>query len=673
MPTPNRPTLNLIPLYLLVLGLVLLPLAFSVSTLDATLAPRFTWLGAMLVLLGGSLFFNHSKNLTLFKFTWPFMAFLLFEAFSLFNANTPTEGVTVLLRDTGLLIFMILLIQIMQIKEAIGVVSKALVIVNAIIGSYGLYQLFTINGLVDDTRLYEVISLMGHRNLFASAMLLTLPFVAFTAWRQRGIWKWISLVVFAHTSFLIIVLESRTAWLAYLIFILSYPVWLVLEKWVSKVSITFWKSLFIAVLIIGISAFSIVYLTHFHEDRRSKEIKSELGLSTENQGNFTIDERVMLWKGTLRMIWNEPYGGVGAGNWKIMFPAYGSDIWRARQGMVQFQRPHNDYLWVLSETGIFGLIAYGSGFLILIFYGLRALNRPDMESPKKVLLRFLLSGIVTYLVVAIFSFPRERMFHQIVLYTTFGLLISLCKPIKSEKGITSKLSFLLSMITGVAIMWTGINWWQGEQTVRKINEARALGDWNGLLEHYKKVEDNVLYKIDAVSIPVSFYSGLAYLNLQKYPESQEEFAISYKLHPNNIHVINNMANIYYLQGKNDSAIMYYKEALKVSPKYLDGALNLMAAYFNTNQIEEAYDVLYKYESTFSIENPDHPTLAMYRTAILQAKKVRLQSDSDEEMDTAYLQSLSDADFEKLHFEAIEKGISIHQVLNSKTNLKGFDK
>ncbi|WP_417608482.1 O-antigen ligase family protein [Owenweeksia hongkongensis] len=658
---PAKQRFASIPSYILVLGLVLLPLVFSTSTLDSTLAPRFTYLGVLLVLVAVSQIFSEPKSLSLFKFTWPFLAFMIFEALSLFNANTPSEGLVVLLRDSGLLMFLVLVIHTCQTGGAIAVISKSMVLVNAIIGSFGLYQLVTLNAIVDETRLYEIISLLGHRNLFASALVLTLPFVVYTAWRQKGLWRLISLIVFAHASFMVFVLESRTALLAYCGMVLSYPFWLFLEKLLGYFKPKFWRNLFVVFVVVGISAFSWAYFTNEKSEGRGQVLKSEMGFDGSNEKTFTIDERIMLWKGTLRMVWNEDFSGVGAGNWKIMFPAYGSDMFRARQGMVQFQRPHNDYLWVLSETGVLGLVAYFCGFALIVFYGLRAASSHRLDQSQRVLIRLLLSGVLAYLLIAFFSFPRERIFHQVVVFTMLGLLIYLSRPALSSKSFAGNVFSVLAILLGGMMIWVGANWWQGERVTRKINEARAMGDWDGLLEYYNQVEENRFYKIDPASVPLSFYSGLAYLNLENYPKSQTEFANAYKLHPNNIHVINNMANIYFLQGNTDSAIVYYKKALEVSPKYLDGALNLMAAYFNTQQTDEAYKLLRKYEATFAKESPNHPTLSTYRLAILKAKKAEMLKATADESLRAHLISIDDDELQSQYFESLNQDITLAEV------------
>ena len=59
-------------------------------------------------------------------------------------------------------------------------------------------------------------------------------------------------------------------------------------------------------------------------------------------------ERVVLWKKTVQLIAEKPVFGYGGGNWQIAFPKTGlNEIWRAEDLNVTFQRPHNDFLWII--------------------------------------------------------------------------------------------------------------------------------------------------------------------------------------------------------------------------------------------------------------------------------------------------------------------------------------
>tara|TARA_R110002050_G_scaffold94194_1_gene196194 strand:+ start:7137 stop:9128 length:1992 start_codon:yes stop_codon:yes gene_type:complete len=600
----------------LTLALALLPLVFVTDILDPCLAPRFSYLGLLVFILAAFSFFHGRWPIP--KLTGVFLIFIAIEGISVIFAHSPSEAVGPLLRDMLLLVLMLLVSHLAAIPHAKFLVAKAITAASLLISTYAIYQLNHFQAWQDGEMLYQVRSFMGHRNLLASALILSWPWLLFLSLKGKSFWRVLGILNMLISLFLIIILESRTVWLAAMAFVAVYASSALISKLIGRVNAKIWRILFGAFLLSALMVFVSIKQKQEGGLRKAQELKTSVNISSQEEKNFTVSERLLLWKATLNMIWDNGWGGVGAGNWKIQFPAYGSDIWRARQGMVQFQRPHNDFLWVLSELGILGLLGYVAFFILLIFSAFSSIGNTAHSKVERQFIRLLLAGLCAYLVVAFFSFPRERLFHQIVLYLGMAFILSFRK--KAELNLKAPFLFKTgAAIIGLLGLTFGLNWWQGERLSLKINQARAEGNWGALLAYADELEGNSFYQIDPVSIPIPFYSGLAYLNLQNYVQSKIDFQKAYHLHPNNIHVINNLANINLLQGKVDTAIKFYQQALEVSPKYLDGALNLMAAYYNSGRVSEAYDFLLKYEPIFAVDRPDHPTLGAYRKAIVMAK------------------------------------------------------
>ena len=130
-------------------------------------------------------------------------------------------------------------------------------------------------------------------------------------------------------------------------------------------------------------------------------------------------ERIGAWKSTLLMFLDHPFG-VGAGNWRIVIPKYGKCF--VDQGIFEtlsYNKPHNDYLLVLAETGFGGLICYLTFFAYLIK---KARNN-----------KVLLSGVAGYMILAFFSFPMEHAIHTILLCVLAGLVFKdYYKPIRLD-------------------------------------------------------------------------------------------------------------------------------------------------------------------------------------------------------------------------------------------------
>jgi len=150
--------------------------------------------------------------------------------------------------------------------------------------------------------------------------------------------------------------------------------------------------------------------------------------------NDTVRERILLWTNTFEMIREHPLFGVGAGNWQIFFPSYGlGDFMQTNylvsDGYTTFQRPHNDFLWVLSELGILGFLAYLGVFIYAIWSTIQVLKSESNLKQKHLVLIFL-SSLLAYIFVGFVDFPLERNEHQLVLAILLGFLIGSNQKIK---------------------------------------------------------------------------------------------------------------------------------------------------------------------------------------------------------------------------------------------------
>ena len=63
--------------------------------------------------------------------------------------------------------------------------------------------------------------------------------------------------------------------------------------------------------------------------------------------------RQIFWDHSFQMQAEYPLAGVGPGQWRIHFPKYGLEGMNpsVAEGVTSEVRPHNDFIWVLSELG----------------------------------------------------------------------------------------------------------------------------------------------------------------------------------------------------------------------------------------------------------------------------------------------------------------------------------
>jgi O-antigen ligase len=112
---------------------------------------------------------------------------------------------------------------------------------------------------------------------------------------------------------------------------------------------------FILLLMVGIIV--LVLLIYVIEPTSWDRVK-EINLSQERPEST----RIRLWQTSIRMIKESPIWGVGLGGWGVLFDKYKVD------GVYDATcHPHNDFLNVAVNTGLIGLLAYLSIWVVFLY------------------------------------------------------------------------------------------------------------------------------------------------------------------------------------------------------------------------------------------------------------------------------------------------------------------
>ncbi|MBN1352100.1 O-antigen ligase family protein [candidate division KSB1 bacterium] len=585
-----------------------IPLVYINSTIDPVLLPRFLVLAISLLLVNVCFLvkliisgFDLDVSLLRRALFPALLGYLVFSAISLASAINLAEGIFELLKSllSALFLFSTVII-ISNDKKRLHTLLHSVAIIALLLSIPGFLRFsftdFNLGGLKIFPEFFGVESTMANRNLFTSFLMMSLPFALYGLVRFSGFWRLIHGISFSIIIFNIVVLQTRAVWVAILfsslVVIVVAAVFFRRFKLSSKAKSFYFKRL---IQIAGIAAIVlIISLLSYSNDKIQYSISERLSSITTFE-HKSVSERLELWQKTISMIRDNPLSGVGIGNWKLAFPGYGTAGLRSESGAVHFQRPHNDYLWILAETGIGGLVFYLTAFAIVIIYGLKIL-RHSRDTEDKFLALAMLFGILGYMVVACFSYPKERIVHAIFLMLLIGIILSIYHSVFPIKKTPSRALRLLVLSFSLAILmlsiWVGYARLHAEMHTKKAIAAWHAGDWKTVIEEVENA-NTIFYEIDPTSAPLSWYKGVANFSLNRKDQAFENFRKAYKVHPNHIHVLNNLATCYELAGEHDTAIPLYERALQISPAFDDARINLGASCFNAGRYQHAYDTLLK--------------------------------------------------------------------------------
>jgi O-antigen ligase len=433
---------------------------------------------------------------------------------------------------------------------------------------------------------YRVKGLMAHKNLFSSALFLSLPFIVWGIFTFKGRVQMLFALVAAGTFILLILLSTRAVWLGLIVSLAFVVIFLLLAGQRFGVSAKFRIALLVAGLLFFAGSTFYIYRA---------ESSSDFSVAARLRSIFDPEAsnnrfRLNVWEASLQ-VWKEnPALGVGPGNWKIKVqPVFKNYNFSKEQ--LNWNRPHNDFLWVLAEKGLIGLIAFLGMFAVAFVYLLRVTGKA-VDKQTKILAFLLAGGLLGYAVISFFDFPLERIYHQSVLAVWLSVAVVLnVKPQDKKAEQRNSLLWVFTFLPGLLFIFIySFSSLRLETTVEKAVEAQQRGHWELMLNRANTIP-TALRNIDAVGMPVYYYRGLAAEKLKNYNAAQLDYLQALKDHPAKVQVMNNLGLMFFYQNDLESARKYFEMALAILPGYFEALANLSAVCDEEGKYRESLGYL----------------------------------------------------------------------------------
>jgi O-antigen ligase/Tfp pilus assembly protein PilF len=608
--------------------LTALPLVYYRNGLDPALHPRLLFLSIFLIVAAAVLFlYNRKTRLETSVLKSPIIyllgAYLFFTLLSALFAINPLEvnfdfsKVFITLTIVGFA--SILFANTPDWHRRLPVV---MFIPAAILAFTGLQEYFEYAynaGPLPAGRtlpwIYDVRGLMAHKNQFTMAIMLLLPFLGFAVYAFKDYRRYVAAILILAILFLIVVLKTRSVWVGLagattvvIIIVVFFGSRLQLPKFL-RISI---GGGFLALVL----AFAAIVVFTETNDQDSIIFKLQNITNPADPNNI---HRVKIWKITSQMIAEKPLQGWGAGNWKINVPFRykGYDFSKTQ---LNWLRPHNDYLWVFAEKGIFGFLAFIGLFVVSIFYLIKNIFSP-LSHEKKALSVFLLAGVVAYMAISFFDFPLERINQQVYLGLIFAATIALRHETKAVKGKSAPLpALLVPVILVLAYIAVYSNAVLEAET--KVRQARILQftkppQWKQMNELAKTIPKS-FRSIDAEAMPIAWYEALSYANLDNSHGAIRAYEEAKLAHPSRVAILNNLGQQYFKVGDYKNAERIFLESLEILPDYFEAIVNLSSTYIQTKDWQKAHEYLMKINKS-DLNEPLRNNIRMVRRNLEQIR------------------------------------------------------
>ncbi|MBN1902725.1 tetratricopeptide repeat protein [Candidatus Sumerlaeota bacterium] len=464
------------------------------------------------------------------------------------------------------------------------------------------------------------VAFWGNPNFAAHFLIAVLPlFLAMIiASRARFFFLALSCLVFLQICFL----KSRGGFLGFIAGFVFFSSMIrslfYKEKAQSGLRLVRFTHVVIFIIFIGILVTSMTFL-YLDEWRIAREIASVFSFSPESN-----QYRILSWKASLRLAFDNILLGIGPGHYRLAFPLYAQpEFWKllGTFSSVLNVRAHNDYLNILCETGLMGL----GFFLGILFYLYRRfqniLKNENVKLREKIFVSGLAAGMLSTLTQSLVDFNLYNPASGLVFWISCGFLAgwgSPRNPVKKKNLslIPGAILLVLSLFSLIFIPHRLAMNFQTEKDLRNADLFFKAAEYEKAGAIALRVLKRNPHDLDAVTFHADSLRNI---------KGKEEAAIqAYQrwanIEPWFVPIYNRMGESWFRLGKKDEAIACFEKALSINPYSEPDLLNM--ANMAISERDFAGAVSY-FERAASLGGElMKQTEAQYGIALMQIKKYK---------------------------------------------------
>ena len=254
-------------------------------------------------------------------------------------------------------------------------------------------------------------------NINAIGIYAALSFILFRSF-PRELKRRTLLIVFIVLALVSILMSiSRTSWFGMIAtgIVLAY---LYTDK----------KRIFSLTMAVGVSSCLLAYyfIPFIHD--RINTIYTDIIVYSATGGDTysSLGDRFLMWRSAIKMFLTNPILGIGTGDYVATIKSYvTAGLLPTR--MLEYNQPHNMYLFALATNGILGL-----GALLFIFYRIFVFTRPFSGiSQGQQQLYFLATAVAVHYLVAGMT---DSLFNIFILRFSFAFIMGICVRIGTSQA-----------------------------------------------------------------------------------------------------------------------------------------------------------------------------------------------------------------------------------------------
>ncbi|MBI5403119.1 MAG: O-antigen ligase family protein [Ignavibacteriae bacterium] len=573
---------NIVPVTVLLL-VYAVPFFFDNRLLNVNTIHRFLF-STLTLIIAVILFFYDIKYFIIPRYKTLLSCILLFLLFMFVSSSYNNRFVLslenfFLYANIFLFSYLIFLVfQLYEFEKMMHYIAFTISFICLMVAIFGILEYYGINilGFRFSPRRGSTLNI---RNFASEYSAIALPYLIIFAFKKQG---WVPRIFSVISGIIILSFifycRTRSSFVAIAVYLIMLFVFFFFNKSSFEHNL---KKMFFVILAIVVLSVLIGSLSPPNIDKTRTDLSNTVTSVFEKERPENTSRRNYIIT-ALRIFRDEPLVGIGTGSWFGIYPVYNGMIYNDENLLVTSElNPHNDYLELLSENGIFGLLFF---MLIILITGKNLYS----ELKKRIIYLPVLLSFAGYLVIAMFSFPKSNISAIILFATAIGISYTnkeyearneyIKFSLRTIKIIV--LSFLAVVLSAFTLF--GLLRYSNEILYVSGIKEKFNGNYNIMLEKLDKI-NTMIYPTDPNGMPVDFYRGVGFMELGNYKDAEICFDEAIELTPNVPIILNNKAAALYMQKENDDAIKLYLEMKRRHPYFIEPQVNLLSIYTNLKQ------------------------------------------------------------------------------------------
>lgn len=554
-----------------------------------------------------------------------YLAYFLLAGVSVFAAINPTEFWVCFMRLIATVIaffnLSILLYNRVDTVKWLAQVIALVLLVESLMATFQFLKDYTQMDM--STAILNIKGTTGNKNIFSAGLIVKIPFVLYCLHDAKTLKRVLNGIILALGALTVLLANARAAYLSLFLITVLYLVFCFLEnkKEKNKQLLVTRIGFALVAIMIGVIISQLILSTVLSMQEKG----GTYGALTDRLGSINTTGadnliRLQLWSHAIDYTKHHPLMGCGYGNWKLASIPY---IRVMTDDLFVPQHSHNDFLEAFAELGIVGGLLYFSLFVCLTVLTIKTYFS-QAPNDSKLLSVFALLSLVGYSVDAFFNFPGERPINQVFFVMISAIIVlayihgrrAVAAAQEKKDNDTSILKPVFGLIALLMLLPAAYITYLTYQSLIVQRDIMADIDHEPLQLNYKELFPRIpsIPNISATAQPLDAIKGRYLSEAGKYDEALALLNKGRQANPFVGYSEFLKANVYFKQGKYDSAKVNALKAYAVRPRaktYYQTLIAVLAQIKDSANIQKAFNEYNTYRpSVFGYD--------MYLRGMLQA-------------------------------------------------------